>query len=94
MPIVDTFVFLQLLDLLTTIIGLKWGAQELNPVILHVMKTGALEGLLASKVAILVMAGAMIWYRRVGVLFIVNYIFGGLIIWNVLQLMILPGFKT
>jgi hypothetical protein len=90
MPIVQTFVFLQLVDLLTTIMGLKWGSQEFNPFIRSLMQVGLLEGLLACKLLVLVLAGVMIWYERVRVLLVVNYIFAALVIWNLVQLLMIP----
>ena len=82
-----SFVFLQLLDFLTTVVGLKWGAQELNPFIRHVMRMGPLEGLLACKLLILAMGVVVIWYQRHRVILIVNYLFAMLVVWNLTQLL-------
>ena len=74
-PLILTFIFLHLLDFLTTVIGLRWGAQEMNPFIKQLMRMGPLEGLLACKLLILGMGAVVIWYQRHRVILIVNYLF-------------------
>jgi hypothetical protein len=89
-PLLLSFVFLQLVDFLTTVVGLKWGAQELNPFIQHVMRMGPLEGLLACKLIILMMGSLVIWYQRHRVILVVNYLFAVLVVWNLSQLLKIP----
>jgi uncharacterized protein DUF5658 len=84
------FVFLQLLDFLTTVVGLKWGAQEINPFIRYLMWMGPLEGLLACKILILLMGAIVLWYDRHRVILIVNYVFAVIVLWNVTQLLKIP----
>ena len=89
-PLMLTFIFLQLLDFLTTVIGLKWGAQEINPFIRRLMWMGPIEGLLACKILILLMGGLVVWYERHRVILIVNYLFAVVVLWNVTQLLKIP----
>ena len=91
MHLIQVFVFLQLLDVLTTVLGLKLGAQELNPVIRQFMEAGPLVGLAISKAAVLVLGGVVIWMQRQRVLVTVNYLFGVLIVWNLSQLLLIPA---
>ena len=91
LPLLLTFVFLQLLDFLTTMVGLKWGAHEMNPVILHFMRMGPLVGLLACKVLILALGAVVIWFQRRRVILAVNYLFALLVIWNLTQLLAIPA---
>ena len=88
--LLEVFVFLQLLDFLTTATGLKWGAQEVNPFIVQMMGFGTIQGLIACKVAILIMALAVLWHGRTRVILALNYIFAAIVVWNLTQLLKLP----
>ena len=86
-PLLEVFVFLQLLDFLTTIVGLRHGAQELNPFIVQMMSIGTVEGLVVCKVAMLLMALVVVWYGRLRVIATVNYVFAAIVVWNITQLL-------
>lgn len=89
-PLLLSFVFLQLLDFLTTVVGLKWGAHEMNPFILQFMQMGPLVGLIACKLLILTMGAVIVWLQRHRVILFVNYLFGFLVVWNLMQLLVIP----
>ena len=46
------FLYLQLLDILTTYVGLRNGLAEASPFIQFLMRMGPLAGLLGSKIAV------------------------------------------
>ena len=50
MAITQIFIYLQLLDLLTTLVGFKLGAGEASPFIRVLMHVGPAFGVVASKV--------------------------------------------
>lgn len=89
MPSVHAFVLLQFLDFMTTMIGLKWGAKETNPVIRQFMHLGPAAGLLICKLAAMVGGGFLIWFKRERVLTVLNYIFAFIVGWNVCNLFLL-----
>ncbi len=76
------FAVLQLLDVLTTLFGMHYGAQEASPFIRTLMHLGPLTGLLASKLVAFGIAGMCIWTRRVRVVKWINLWYAGLVIWN------------
>ena len=87
-PLFEVFAFLQLLDFMTTMTGLKLGGQEINPFLHHIMgNIGVVEGLLVCKFAILVAAIVVMRYRRERVIVACNYLFAGLAVWNLTQLL-------
>jgi hypothetical protein len=89
-PQLELFILLQVMDLLTTIAGLRLGAQEVNPVIRQMMRVGTLEGLLLCKVLMIAMAAVVLWHQRARVILVVNYMFALLVVWNLVQLMKIP----
>src|SRR6185295_19008812 len=57
MGIIQIFVGLQLLDLLTTLLGFKLGAAEASPFIRMLMHAGPTAGVIASKLVALILGG-------------------------------------
>jgi hypothetical protein len=86
-PLLEVFIFLQLADLLTTVIGIRFGAQELNPIVRQMMSLGTVEGLVLCKLLMISMAAVVLWYQRSRVVVIVNYLFAALVVWNLTQLL-------
>ena len=90
-PLLELFIFLQLLDVLTTLTALKHGGQEINPFIRQMMgATGTFEGLILCKVLVIAMAAVVLWNRRARVIVTVNYLFAGLVVWNLMQILKVP----
>ena len=50
MATIQIFIYLQLLDVLTTLVGFKLGATEASPFIRVLMHAGPVAGVIASKV--------------------------------------------
>ena len=76
------FLYLQVLDFFTTLIGFKMGLAEASPFIRLLMEFGPVVGLLLSKVAALVLAGACIAMQKHHLLRWISYWYAGLIAWN------------
>ena len=75
-----TFVVLQLLDLLTTLIAFRLGAVEVNPLVAHLaVYFGKTGGVIASKLLAIVIAMGI--KRRI---WIINLFYAVIIIWNTL----------
>jgi len=82
--IVTVFVCLQILDVLTTLLGLSLGAGESSIFVAKLMRSGPISGLLCSKaLAISLAVGALIGNRERVVRF-VNFWFVGVVGWNLL----------
>ena len=63
MGIAQVFIYLQLLDLLTTLIGLRLGASEASFFVGRVMQLGPVAGLLVSKVFAVILVSAALGFQ-------------------------------
>lgn len=75
--------YLQLLDLLTTLVGFKMGASEASPFIRLMMHVGPAVGLLLSKALALGLGLLCIATGRHRLIRWTVYWYSGLVIWNV-----------
>lgn len=91
MPFVQIFIYLQLLDLLTTLVGFKMGASEASPFIRSLMHAGPLAGVVLSKVVALGIGGLCIWANRPNIIRWITYWYGGLVVWNLMIILHAPG---
>jgi len=82
MTTIELFVFIQVLDFVTTLIGIRMGGTEMSPFVRWMMEFHPVGGLTAVKILGFSMGGFCIWSHRVKVLTWVNYVFGGIVIWN------------
>src|SRR3954463_9158705 len=85
------FVYLQLLDLLTTLIGFKLGAAEASPFIRVLMHAGPAAGVLGSKVLALGLGAVCVSSNKAHVVRWITYWYGGLIVWNLMIMLSAPG---
>ena len=76
------FLYLQVLDLLTTLVGLRLGLQEVSPFVRHLMRLDPTVGLLASKVLAVVLGGYCLWTQRHRLIGWINYWYAALVAWN------------
>jgi len=76
------FLYLQVLDFFTTLIGFKLGLAEASPFIRVLLQFGPIVALLLSKAAALVLAGACILLHKHHLIRWVTYWYAGLIAWN------------
>ena len=76
------FLFLQALDIVTTMLGLRIGAHEGSVFIARVMRFGALPGLLMAKAISIVLVTAVVAFSRKRLLTRLNLWYAGLVTWN------------
>jgi len=82
MAILQIFVYLQILDLLTTLIGFKLGASEASPFIRVLMHAGPTTGVILSKVVALALAGLCVYTKKMHLIKWASYWYGVLVVWN------------
>jgi hypothetical protein len=88
MLIVQVFVYLQLLDFLTTMVGFKLGAHEVSPFIVKLIhSTTPAIGVAASKVVGLAIGGLCIATGRIRLVSLANYWYAGLVVWNLAMIL-------
>lgn len=78
----QVFFYLQLLDVLTTWLGLRAGLAEASPFIHALMRMGPFAGLIASKAVAFALGGLCVWQRRYKVIRLINYWYAALVVWN------------
>jgi hypothetical protein len=91
MAITQVFVYLQLLDLLTTLVGFKLGAKEASPFIRLLMHAGPATGIMVSKLLSLGLGAVCLYYKKNHLIRWVSYWYGGLIVWNLMVLLASPN---
>jgi hypothetical protein len=89
MPAIQIFIYLQLLDFLTTAAGFKVGAYEVSPFISGLIHSSSpLFGLAASKAIGLVVGALCIAMNRVRLIALINYWYAGLVVWNLCVILV------
>jgi hypothetical protein len=91
MAITHIFVYLQLLDFLTTLVGLKLGARELSPFVAMLMHVGPGTGVAACKLVALVLGGVCVYAKKEHLIRWIAYWYGGLVVWNLMVVLAAPG---
>jgi hypothetical protein len=89
--ITQVFVYLQLLDLLTTLVGFRVGAAEASPFIRALMHAGPMVGVVLSKLLALGLGGYCIYTKKLGLIRLINYWYGGLVVWNLMIMLTATG---
>ena len=91
MAVGQIFIYLQLLDLLTTLVGFKVGAAEASPFIRMLMHTGPVMGVAISKLLALGLGGLCVYLKKYKLIRIATYWYSGLVVWNLMILLAAPG---
>lgn len=91
MALSHIFIYLQLLDLLTTLVGFKLGADEASPFIRMLMHAGPVAGVVASKLLALVLGGVCVYVKKQNLIRWVSYWYAGLVVWNLMIMLVSPG---
>ena len=91
MAITHVFIYLQLLDLLTTLVGFRVGAGEASPFIRLMMHAGPAAGVIASKLVALVLGGVCVYVKKYNLIRWVSYWYAGLVVWNLMVMLTSPG---
>jgi hypothetical protein len=87
MAITEVFVYLQLLDVLTTLLGFRLGASEASPFIRVLMHLGPAAGVIASKVLALALGAYCVYTKRQRLIRLASYWYGALVAWNLMILL-------
>ncbi|HXA51518.1 MAG TPA: DUF5658 family protein [Candidatus Acidoferrum sp.] len=84
------FIYLQLLDLLTTLVGFKVGVGEASPFIRMMMHAGPTAGVVISKLLALGLGAFCVWANKAHVVRWISYWYSGLIVWNLTVMLVAP----
>ena len=88
---IQVFVYLQLLDFLTTMIGFRLGASEASPFIAKLIHASSpAMGVAASKMLGLGIGALCVATHRARLISWINYWYAGLIVWN-LSIILVAG---
>jgi len=79
---IQVFLYLQVLDFVTTLVGMRLGLGEASPFIRWLMHLGPAAGLALSKLVALLLGGACIWFNKRHLVRWINYWYAGLVVWN------------
>jgi len=85
-PSIGLFLGLQVLDVLTTMVGLHLVAQEGSTFIGHLLQSGPLSGLIISKILAAGLAAFAVFLNRKRVLVFLNIWFGAVVGWNLIAI--------
>ena len=91
MSTIYIFVYLQLLDLLTTLVGFRVGAAEASPFIRMLMHAGPVAGVIGSKVLALALGAYCIAIKKHHLIRWISYWYGGLVVWNLVIMLTAPA---
>ena len=86
-PTLQVFLYLQLLDALTTLLGFRIGLSEASPFVQFLIQVGPAMGLLISKLIAVGLSAFCIWSGRMHVIRWINYWYASLILWNFLLIL-------
>jgi len=80
--LIEVFLYLQVLDILTTLIGFSLGNGEASPMVRLLIRWGPLNGLLISKIVAVTVAGVCLMLRRRKLILWINYWYAAVVAWN------------
>ena len=86
----QVFLYLQVLDFLTTLVGFKLGAAEMSPFIRVLIHFGPVAGVAASKVVAVLVAGVCVWLEKPRLMRWVCYWYAALVVWNISVILAVP----
>src|ERR1700690_2815177 len=87
---IQVFLYLQLLDFLTTLIGFKLGAHEASPFVLKLIQaTSPAMGVAMSKLAGIGIGALCVVLNRARLIAWINYWYGALILWNLMLILVM-----
>jgi hypothetical protein len=84
---VQVFLYLQLLDFMTTMVGLRMGGAEVSPFVHWLTGMGPTTGVALSKLVAFTLGGVCLWFHKERVIQWVNYFFAALVFWNLSQIL-------
>ena len=81
-PSLTVFVALQVLDILTTLLGLQMGAEEGSMFLGRLMRVGPVAALLIAKIIAVLLVAIALKFIRPRVVVFLNYWFAAVVSWN------------
>ena len=94
MGIAQVFIYLQLLDFLTTMIGFKMGASEASPFVRLLMYAGPATGVAVSKLVALGLGGLCVYLKKQNLIRWATYWYSGLVVWNLMIMLTAAGGRS
>lgn len=85
--LIEVFLYLQVLDLMTTLAGFSLGNTEASPFIRLLIRFGPLAGLIYSKLFATGLALMCVVLHRGALIRWINYWYAALVIWNLLTIL-------
>lgn len=82
MLLIQVFLYLQVLDFLTTLVGFKLGLSEASPFVRLLTATGPMLGVMMSKGIALGLGAVCIGTGRLRLISWINYWYAALVTWN------------
>lgn len=82
---IPLFIYLNALDFLTTLVGLKHGYSEASPFIAMFIHVNPILGLVIAKLCAAVIAAVGYYFKKPMVIVVLNYWLAGLIVWNLVE---------
>lgn len=83
----QVFLYLQVLDVLTTWLGFRLGLAEASPFIRMLMGFGPMAALLASKFVALGLGAVCVWRGKFHIIRLINYWYAALVVWNLMLIL-------
>jgi hypothetical protein len=83
MQYAQVFLYLQVLDFLTTLVGFKLGASEASPFVRCFLQLGPVAGVAVSKAVAVLVGGLCLWLDKGHLVKWVCYWYAGLVVWNI-----------
>ena len=87
-PSLTVFVALQVLDILTTLLGLQLGAREGSMFLGRLMRAGPVAALLIAKIIAVLLVAMAIKFKRPRVVVFLNYWFAVVVSWNLVVILL------
>ena len=87
-PSLTVFVALQVLDILTTLLGLEMGAQEGSMFLGRLMRAGPVAALLIAKIIAVLLVAIALKFKRPRVVVFLNYWFAAVVSWNLVMILL------
>ena len=87
-PSLTVFVALQVLDILTTLLGLQLGASEGSMFLSRLMRAGPVAALLIAKIIAVLLVALALKFKRPRVVVFLNYWFAAVVSWNLVVILL------
>jgi multisubunit Na+/H+ antiporter MnhE subunit len=80
--LIEVFLYLQVLDILSTLIGFSLGTGEASPFIRLLIRWGPVTGLIVSKIFAACLAALCLYLNKRVLIRYINYWYAVLVVWN------------